>query len=154
MYGPLNDCIHTPWFALTSVGAMYRSLLSGYWCSGKGYGEKFLNFPLHALVQDYAYFDLTQLFPELADESGDVFGRWNQCTMGITFSSYACVQVSLRLKWKILGDRYNPNNPYQWSRVELNIPGTPSYDPTKSWIMKIRIDGAIATDLYIYVDDS
>ena len=133
---------------------MYRSLLPSYWWGNKDYREQFLNFPFHVLVQDYACTDLTQLFPELADENGDVFGCWNRCAMGITFSSYACVQVSLRLKWKILGDRYNPNNPYQWSRVELNIPGTPSYDQTKSWIMKIRIDGAIATDLYIYVDDS
>ena len=37
---------------------------------------------------------------------------------------------------------------------ELNILGTSSYNPNKPWITKIRLDGAIAADLYIYVDDS
>jgi len=52
-----------------------------------------------------------------------------------------------------MGDRSDSSNPFQWHKVRLNLPGSKDYDPTLPWVAKIRLDGRIACDLLIYVDD-
>ena len=51
------------------------------------------------------------------------------------------------------GDRSDPHNPLQWEKVLLNLPGSEHYDPRLPWVMKVRSDGKIACEIYIYVDD-
>jgi hypothetical protein len=52
----------------------------------------------------------------------------------------------------IRGDRKDPTNPFQWYSVKLNLPG-PGYDPTMAWVMKLREDSRLASDLFTFVDD-
>ena len=42
---------------------------------------------------------------------------------------------------------------FQWSRVRLNLPGSRDYDPSVSWISKIRADDMMACVLFTFVDD-
>ena len=37
--------------------------------------------------------------------------------------------------------------------IRLNLPGTADYNPTLPWILKIRKDGFVASDIAQYVDD-
>ena len=53
----------------------------------------------------------------------------------------------------IRGDKADSMNPFQWNSVRLNLPGTSSYDPTTSWIAKVREDGLVACELFTFVDD-
>jgi hypothetical protein len=51
------------------------------------------------------------------------------------------------------GDRNKQSNPFKWKRVVLNLPGTPHYDSSYPWVYKVREDGHIASDIFLYVDD-
>jgi len=60
----------------------------------------------------------------------------------------------MHLVEKILGDPNDSDNPFQWETVEMNLPGSANYDPSRPWVFKwCRKDGKIACDLFIYVDD-
>ena len=37
--------------------------------------------------------------------------------------------------------------------MRLNLPGTEEYDPSLSWIAKLRQDGLLASDVFTFVDD-
>ena len=51
-----------------------------------------------------------------------------------------------------MGNPKDKNNPFSWHSVRLNLPGTEGYDPTMSWIAKLRKDGLVASDIAQYVD--
>jgi hypothetical protein len=53
----------------------------------------------------------------------------------------------------IKGERSDESNVYQWVWVRLNLPGNVDYDPNLPWVSKMRLDGKIAADLFIFVDD-
>ncbi len=54
----------------------------------------------------------------------------------------------------IRGDPADASNVFRWDRVELNLPGSEGYDPSRPWVAKYRSeDGHIASDLFIFVDD-
>jgi hypothetical protein len=63
------------------------------------------------------------------------------------------VQGMLIAQEFILGNPADENNIFHWDRVRLNLPGDVDYDPCKSWFSKIRKDGRVAADIFIYVDD-
>jgi hypothetical protein len=73
--------------------------------------------------------------------------------MGLRCSPYNAVQGMMIAKEVILGDQLDEKNVFRWDRVRLNLPGASDYDPSKSWIAKIRSDGQVAADVFIYVDD-
>jgi hypothetical protein len=44
---------------------------------------------------------------------------------------------------------------FWWDVVELNLPGMPSYSPSKPWVYKKRSsDGRIAANVLNYSDDA
>jgi hypothetical protein len=53
----------------------------------------------------------------------------------------------------ILGDSADSRNMFRWERVRLNLPGALGYDPIMSWMSKVRNDGRVAADLFMYMDD-
>ena len=73
--------------------------------------------------------------------------------MGLTDSPYRSSQLLIKAKYIAYGDRHDINNPFQWEIVVLNLPGSPGYDPTRPWVMKVRVDGHLACEVYLYVDD-
>jgi hypothetical protein len=70
----------------------------------------------------------------LASPVGKVFNGWNA-------------------KELIMGDPHDEQNVYQWKEVQLNLTGSPYYDPSLAWVAKVREDGRVAADLFIYIDD-
>jgi hypothetical protein len=73
--------------------------------------------------------------------------------MGLKPSPYASVKGALRAKQKMLGNRHDSGNPFQWEKVQLNMPGSDDYDPKIPWIAKVMKDGRLAADIHQYVDD-
>ena len=73
--------------------------------------------------------------------------------MGLKSSPYNCVQGIMHLMEEILEDPNDEQNPFRWSGVAMNLPGSSDYDPSLPWVFKCRVDGEIACDLFVYVDD-
>ena len=45
------------------------------------------------------------------------------------------------------------SNPFHWDHVVLNLPGSRGYRADLSWVMKIKADGFLAAEIFVYVDD-
>jgi len=74
--------------------------------------------------------------------------------MGLCPSAlYQSVQSSCWLKCKVFGAPSDSENIYAWDYVELNLPGSPSYQPGQPWVSKRTHEGTIAPDLHDYVDN-
>ncbi|KAL7556763.1 hypothetical protein ACA910_009419 [Epithemia clementina (nom. ined.)] len=147
----LNDCLFSPWFPLPDADALTNTLDDGYWCVDNDYGKMFLNFWLHPELQQYSGMDLSSL--NLDGQMKGTLEVWCRCPMGQSPSPYATVQQTRRLKRIMLGDRFDPNNVFNWSHVRLNLPGSHGYQPGVPWISKQRSNGQIAADAQDYVDN-
>ena len=73
--------------------------------------------------------------------------------MGLKYSSYRSIQWLIHLKLESYGNRRDKAKPFHWDCVELNLPGTPGYVRGCPWVMKIRCNGHLASEVYVYVDD-
>jgi hypothetical protein len=73
--------------------------------------------------------------------------------MGATFSPYQTGQGTGHAKEMILGDPKDTENMYHWAMARLNLPGLELYDPRKAWVAKVRPDGRVAADVFVYMND-
>jgi hypothetical protein len=73
--------------------------------------------------------------------------------MGLKSSPYQAVSAMMVADEIIQGDHLKEGNVFEWVRVRLNLPGNEDYDPNLPWVSKVREDGHIAADLFIFVDD-
>ncbi|KAL7530391.1 hypothetical protein ACHAXR_003464 [Thalassiosira sp. AJA248-18] len=73
--------------------------------------------------------------------------------MGLRDSPYRSIQHLIRAKFLAYGNRKDGSNPFRWSKAVYNLPGTEGYDSGKPWVMKIREDGHLASEIFVYVDD-
>jgi hypothetical protein len=130
------------------------------WMDDTDLGEFFLNFILHTTLRELAGVDLSLYRSEAEIKS---FGakvlsvcweRWERCAMGLKPSPYQTGQAMLFAEDVIRGVHSDPQNIFRWSHVEMNLPGTNTYDPTKPWAFKRREDGDPAADFVLYVDDN
>jgi hypothetical protein len=151
----LNPVLWAPWFALPTSKQMIRTLDIGYWGADNDCGDMYLNFWLHDDLQRYCGVDLTALFPEELAGSGKtaLWETWTRPPMGLRPSPYQAVQGALVAKRLALGNPDDERNLYQWSLVDVNLPGDRDYRPGSPWISKWRSDGRIAVDVHSYVDD-
>jgi hypothetical protein len=152
----LNAALWSPWFHLPTVDSHLWMLdLSYPYCSDNNYGEMFYNFWLHPDLIDFSGIDVTPLFPELAkkNKNGKLHVTWLRPPMGERHSPYQATQTGRRLKRAALGQPSDPQNIFAWERVELNLPGTPGYQPGRPWISKRRNNGHIAVAIHNYIDD-
>eukprot|EP00978_Attheya_sp_CCMP212_P016480 scaffold43205_cov34-Attheya_sp.AAC.2 len=151
----VNENLWAPSFPLPTVESLLRATNIGSWMGDIDIGECFLNFCLHEAQQSFCGIDVTHFFPEEVDaENGRVlWERWTRCLMGLRPSPYNATQGMAEAEDVIRGDKRNASNPYRWDRVLLNLPGRMSYDPKLPWIAKVRVDGQIAGDIFIYIDD-
>lgn len=152
----LNDSLWAPWFPLPTVDCLVRSLEPGYFMADNDVGEMFHNFMLHKELRKYCGLDLTLFFKNefnVVYDKGKLWERWNRLAMGLRNSPYNAIQGMMIAKEMILGDSTDDKNVFRWASVRINLPGSESYDPTKSWITKVRKDGSVAADVFIYVDD-
>ena len=155
----LNTGVWAPHFGMPYVSHTVRSLMPGYCQCDLDVGEMFLNFLLHEELKRLSGVDVQHgrsADPADADwerQRGNRWERWCRNWMGLTDSPYRSIQWLLRLKMEAYGDHTCRANPFHWDRVVLNLPGTRDYRPDLPWVMKLRWDGHLATEVFIYCDD-
>jgi hypothetical protein len=116
----------------------------------------FLNFFLDWYLSKYAGIDLTSYFGYDLGKWKDTFWvRWNRIALGLRPSPYCAVQIMAWLDETVFGHHLYQDNVFRWDVVELNLPGVPSYSPSKPWVYKNRSsDGRIYADVLTYIDDA
>ena len=155
----LNKVVWAPHFGLPTLFNTLRGLLPGYYQADLDVGEMFLCFPLGAEMRPYAGVDVTLINENVNEPAAWREGRtrswerWGRNFMGLRDSPYRSMQMMLMAKYVAYGDRLDPLNPFAWEKVILNLPGSEGYDPSFPWVMKVRGDGHLACEVFIYVDD-
>ena len=156
----LNACLFAPHFSLPVMAHTLRSLLEGYFSADLDVGEMFLNWWMGEMLRAYAGVDITHVRPSNPDEREAwekdrtlPWERWVRNFMGMRDSPYRSLQMMIMAKFVAYGNRKDKTNPFRWETVVLNLPGDPAYDPSLPWVMKVRADGHLACEVYIYVDD-
>jgi hypothetical protein len=147
----LNDCLFAPHFGLPVIRHAIRSLLPGYHQADIDVAEMFLNFNLGEALQPYSGVDLTPL--NLAELGQRLWEHWTRNFMGLRDSPYRSIQLMIIAKHIAYGNYLDRENPFHWEEVILNLPGSWAYDPTLPWVFKVRYDGHLSCEVYIYVDD-
>lgn len=148
----LNDSVWAPSFWLPNVESLLRLVDETSFMEDRDVGEMFLNFELHHSVRKFTGVDLKPLGFSM-EECPPRWVWWTKNLMGFRSSPYNSVKMYSIAEEVIRGDRRDDNNPFQWSDVELNLPGTRTYNPTQAWISKRRKDGTLASDIVVFVDD-
>ena len=75
--------------------------------------------------------------------------------MDLVLYPYADIQGLLWANYVVKGDRSNPDKPFRWDKISLNLPGDPSYSPTINWMSKVRGETQeLAADFTTFVDES
>jgi hypothetical protein len=150
----LNEVLWAPWFRLPTVKMMFRSLDVGYWSADNDFGEMLYNFWLHETLRNLCGVDLTRIFREDMTESQKVlWEQWNRAPMGLKPSPYQAVGGALNFRRVLLGDPTDKANIFAWAEVAANIPRLRGYVVGKPWVYKRDVDGFIASDVCIYVDN-
>jgi hypothetical protein len=150
-----NAHLWAPWFALPTICEFLRALELDTFMADSDIGEMFLNFMLEERCTKLTGVYLTHYVErgEGALEGKIHLVRWGRCLMGGTFYPYQTGKGMGHAKEIIMGDPNDEQNFYQWKEVRLNLPGYPDYDPSLAWAAKVREDGRVAADLFIYMDD-
>ncbi len=156
----LNAALFAPHFGLPTLFNTMRSLLGGYYQADLDVAEMFLCFNLHPEMRPYAGVDVRLIRTAARSDQEPweenrtrSYERWSRNFMGMRDSPYRSMQMMLMAKYLAYGDRNDPTNPFRWEHVVLNLPGSEGYDPSLPWVMKVRSDGHLACEIYVYVDD-
>lgn len=119
----------------------------------------FLNFILHERLRQLSGVDIRYVRssdPKDAAweaERNRNWERWCRDWMGLRDSPYRAIQMMTRLKREVYSNRRDRSDPFHYEHVLYNLPGTPSYRPDLPWVMKVRWDGHLACEIFVYVDD-
>jgi hypothetical protein len=149
----LNEACWAPNFMLPTIDNVTDCATLPSYFGDVDAAEMFLTFPLHSQIRPYAGVDLTKVLDN--PEGAKLWFRWNRCGMGFTFSPYNAIRGHSVGMEHITGNRNDKANPFYWSSVILNYPGTPSYNPTLPRVYKWNdVENAIAGDQKTYVDDT
>lgn len=147
----LNEAIWVPRFPLPTMQRHLRQVDERTFMADADLGEMFLNFPLHKLLRRLCGVDLSTHIPKAGMERHWV--RWERAAMGLRSSPYQCTQGGQFVLEMAMGDRRDPTNVFRWERVELNLPGSPDYKPSRAWVTLRRADGSLASFVVLFVDD-
>ncbi len=155
----LNAFLHAPHYGLLSVKHTLRALREGYYQCDLDVGEQFLNYKLHESLRELSGVDIREvrsrgpLDAQWEASRGDNWERWERNWMGLRDSPYRSLQWQARLKLEVYGDQRLRSNPFHWERVVLNLPGLTGYRADLPWVMKLRWDGDLAAEVFVYVDN-
>ena len=98
---------------------------------------------MHKDVVPFTGVDLSSLYGN-SEELGPRWAVWDRNLMGFAASPYNSIKMALVAEEICKGDRFETGvgwdgkelNPFQWKRIQLNLPGTKGYDPCVTWIFK------------------
>jgi hypothetical protein len=155
----LNAQLHAPHYGLLSVKHTLRALREGYLQCDLDIQEQFLNYKLHQPLRELSGVDIREVRSRDPDDemwedtrTGD-WERRERNWMGLRDSPYRSLQWQTRLKLEVYGDRRVLDNPFHWDNVVFDLPGSKGYRADLPWVMKIRWDGELAAEVFVYVDD-
>jgi hypothetical protein len=146
----VNDSVFAPNFFLPTLDTLIRRLPNDAWLGDFDVGEMFHNFALH--FAHYAFHGV--VFPrELWEEFGGEVGIWTRLPMGFCPSPYLAGRAQTWALEFAKGDPSDPHNPFGFVEVRLNLPMSPTFDPTQPRVQKLNHEGLPAGDVLMYVDD-
>ena len=145
----LNDYLDAPWFPLPTEHSLLRQVRAGTYMADNDMGECFYNWILDSRASKHTGVDISCLF----GNQSRTWIHWKRPAMGMTPSPIISGRHVFWLKEMTFADRQDQSNIFRWDRIELNLPGSASYDPTMPWVSKRRRDGELAADTPDFVDD-
>ena len=153
----LNLALWAPYFGLPIVQHTLCALLTGYSQCDMDVGEMFLKFPLHPDLRPFVVVYITHIKNRPDEEGWDqdstrVWERWDTNFMGLIDSPYQSFQLIIYVKFISYGEIKDPLNPSQCSHDKLNLPGDEFYTPKLTWVMKVRPDRHLGSEVFIYID--
>jgi hypothetical protein len=156
----LNSCVWVPSFWLPTIESLLRVLNEQSWMTDRDIADMFLNFQLDEEVKPFTGVDLSCMYEE-GEPIDPKWAYWDRNLMGFAASPNNSCLMALIIEEVIHGNRHETRcgsdgkelNPFQWFKVQLNLPGTEGYDPTQTWICKMREDGLFACAMLTFVDD-
>ena len=155
----LNDILYVPHFGLPTVRKTLGAILPGFHQCDLDVQDQFLNFILHKHMREYSGVDVREVRSVAQEDTEWELSRpgswecWHRNWMGLRDSPYRSLQWQVRPKLEVYGDRRALSNPFHWDHVELNLPRSRGYRADLPWVMKIRADGFLAAEIFVYVDD-
>ena len=144
----LNSVVWSPNFFLPSIDSLAMFTSKDTWFADLDLGEMFLNYFIDERLRPYCGVDVSKLF----DDTQYKWLRWNRTLMGFRSSPYIAVKMFGWTLEMIRGDRHDVKNPFRWNRVQINLPGSVGYNPSKAWICKMW-NHQECNDAKVYVDD-
>lgn len=163
-----NSLVWIQSFGLPTISTLLRGTSPTTWIVDLDISEQFLNFCLHHEASKYVGVDLTNVFSEelssakskkVVDRHNEVvekkslWERYTRCAMGLKILPNHAIRATLRAEEFMTSFPWLPSNPFRYSRIVSNLPGTHDYSPAKPWFFLQRKDGSMASVLAIYVDD-
>ena len=155
----LNTCLHAPHYGLLSVKHTLRTLMTCYYQCNLDVGNQFLNFKPHEALRQLSGVDVREVRSRDPTDGPweasrqENWERWERNWMGLRNSPYPSLQWQARLKLEVYGDHRARANPFHWDRVVFNLPGSKGYRANLPWVMKIRWDGQLAVEVFVYIDN-
>ena len=144
----LNEAVWAPNFFLPSIDSLLMFCDGQTWFADIDLGEMFLNYFMDLKLRPYSGVDVSKLHPGRKA----IWFQWLRTFMGLCPSPFnACKMFAITVD-VIRGDKTDPDNPFKWTHVETNYPGSDNYDPSKPWCRKYYFKTP-AGDLEVYVDD-
>ena len=87
----------------------------------------FYNFWLSSVLAKYCGVDLGSYMGHKKDLQGTyIWILWLRLMIGLVLSPYHAIQGLLWAIEVVRGDRSDPDNPFRWYKIRLNLPGDPS----------------------------
>ena len=151
----LNDALWAPNFWLPNMYNVANCATASSFFGDIDCGEMFLNFMLDPRLRPYAGVDLTQIYQKQGPRGLiQVWKRWERTGMGFCISPYIAIKQCAIAQEVILGDHLDKSNPFYWSSIKTNYPGSSGYTPSLPRVYKYNdISDTIANDIQGFVDD-
>ena len=139
---------------MSTVVEHFRSAIAENFMPNCNVGEMFLIFMLELKLRPFVGVDFTCLFPEeVSAENEFIRGCWERILMGFFPSPYLVTKDLMEVEMMIRGNRRDLGNTFGWKKVVLNLPCTPTYDPSIPWVYKVGFNDKVASDIYFYIDN-
>jgi hypothetical protein len=148
--------MYTPTFYLATMSTYLRQIESGFYGGDFDVGEQFHNYMLHESKQVYCGVAIPEdLQATLTKEGLPItrYMRWNRLVFGWQSSPYMALRMFTQVIELAKGGPTEPNNPFSWNKVVLNLPGSKSYNPARPRVMKLTALGNLTADLVTFYDD-
>ena len=133
----LNDSLWAPNFTFLSMVSLIMMVGLETHMFNLDFGGVFYSFQLSSFLEMYFGVGLVSYLGYKKDRQGTpLWMLWVSFMVGLVLFPYAAIQVLLWGSGVVMGDRREPNNPFRWDNIKLNLSGEPNYSPTTPWVSK------------------